>query len=287
MTDQREHYPDLSSNDRRVLDALIDNGFDIEALEPLSEADRQRARRVTTLFGLMNDYPVEDSEPVLIDATMARIDKHDRELGACLRFDQHQEEQFTGRRRIPLPNLISIAAMILIAVSVMWPILGNIRRESIRARQINNLMLVQSAVENYANDYNGKWPTARAGLTDGVRSLSDVINLTPVVADGYARIADPETEQPLVSPDQSAQWTQSNLVLFMNDQHPIARALRERKPVFSPVTIRFEPSDIRRNIFSENGGIMLLDAPQVGQDVTYWRFRDFMWLAEDITPPAE
>ncbi len=284
MNDRREQYPDLSSNDRRVLDAMIDNGFDIDALEPLSEADRQRARRVSTLFGLMSDYPVDDAEPVLIDATLARIDRHEREMGERLRFDQHQEEQFSRRRRIPLPNLISIAAMILIAVSVLWPILGNIRRESIRARQMNNLMLVQTAVNNYASDYNGRVPTARAGFAD---SLSDVINLTPVIADGYARLADPATDRPLVGPENVEPWARSNLVLFLNDQHPIARALRQRRPVFSPVKIHFAPADARRNIFSEDGGIMLLDSPQRDPEMTYWRFRDFMWLAEDITPPAE
>ena len=170
MTEHREHYPDLSSDDRRVLDALIDNGFDIESLEPLSETDRQRARRVSSLFGLMSDYPVEDADPVLIDATLARIDQYEREMDERLRFDQHVDGEIVGRRGIPLPNLVSIAAMILIAVSVLWPILSNVRRESIRARQMNNLMLVRSAVENYANDYNGRMPTARAGLSEPLAS---------------------------------------------------------------------------------------------------------------------
>ena len=285
MNFPHEQHPDLSSNDRQVLDALMDNGFDIEALEPLSESDRARARRLLTLFGLMHDYPVDDPEDVLIDATLAGIDRFEREREQRLHFDQTPAEELSGGRRIAIPNLITVAAIVLIGVSIMWPVMSNLRRQSYELKQQNNLRYVMNAVDNYASDYGGIIPVARAGFSD-VRSLADTINMTPMVAQDYVRLTEPGTDRHIGTPDDPTAWMQNNLVLFLGDQHPITEALRQRR-LYSPVSIFVDPSAGRRNILTPDGAILILDTPERGVEITYWRVRGAMWLGDDIKPKQD
>ena len=72
MSHPRDTHFELTPNDQRILDDLIEASFDIEAMEPLSDAERQRAVALCALFGLRNDYPVEDADDTLLHATLAR-----------------------------------------------------------------------------------------------------------------------------------------------------------------------------------------------------------------------
>src|SRR6185503_19655903 len=86
----------LSADDQRALDALVEAGFDRTRLDlsltamsmaDPARCDRERVEAITRLLGLMRDYPVDDADVSLIDATLARIDRHDRQQAERLRFD--------------------------------------------------------------------------------------------------------------------------------------------------------------------------------------------------------
>src|SRR4051812_20186723 len=95
----------LSPDDQRVLDALVEAGFDPSMIESPSPAAKARVDAISSLLGAMKDYPVDDCEPALIDATLARIDRYERERAAQFSFDMQQEKAARGSgRRIRMPD---------------------------------------------------------------------------------------------------------------------------------------------------------------------------------------
>ena len=86
MTHQDGPPLELSPQDQRLLDALVECEFDPEALEALSAEDRQRVGALMKLLDLLNDYPVEDADDALVHATLARIDRHEEETASRMSF---------------------------------------------------------------------------------------------------------------------------------------------------------------------------------------------------------
>ena len=98
MHEDHGHLPDLSPEDERLLDALIECGFELDALS-LEGEERERAENILNLLGLMNDYPVEDSDPALVDATMARVDRFERRAIAVGDHDPNGARRAVRRLR--------------------------------------------------------------------------------------------------------------------------------------------------------------------------------------------
>ena len=160
--DERREPITLSPQDERLLDALVDCGFDPSALEALSLDDQRRVEALLSLFELIDDYPVEDADDALIDATVARIDQYERRASAKIAVaDQADLQELGGRRRIRLPDFVSVAAVILIGASIFWPVMTNLHQRNIDAGCANNLRLLGNAFNRYANDYDRAMPMAR------------------------------------------------------------------------------------------------------------------------------
>ncbi len=68
--------PRLTPDDKRILDALAEAHFNLDAMESLSTADYQRAQALLRLLGLMNDYPVSDADEPLLQATLDCLKEH-------------------------------------------------------------------------------------------------------------------------------------------------------------------------------------------------------------------
>ncbi len=66
---------DLSAEDRRLLDELSEVGFDPRVLDGYPPDQRRRAERLLDLLGLLRDYPVEDGDEALVQATMDRVEQ--------------------------------------------------------------------------------------------------------------------------------------------------------------------------------------------------------------------
>jgi hypothetical protein len=284
MNSSGEKPLELSPDDQRVLDELCTPGFDEEALGRLDPADRPRADRLVHLLRLMHDYPVEDGDETLVHATLAGIDRYEAERVQRMRIDAMEAREIrAGRlRRLPLPSLVTVAATILIGASIILPILHNLHEEQVDMKRLNNLRYVSVAVDNYAADYDGAIPTARAGLTGVADAFADAINLTPLMEQQSCQINEPEPRsyQPLPSGD----WFEANRVLFLGDRNPIIEAIRRHR-LNSPLLITFDHERGRRNILTRDGAILWADQPQVRPDSTrLWRPRGVLWLADDISP---
>ena len=189
MSRERETRHELSDADRRLLDALVESGFDPAGLEGLGEAERQRAEVLTNLFGLLDDYPVEDADETLIHATLARVDRHEAERAARMSFDLQQAEEAAGRRRlIRIPDFVSVAAVILIVASVALPVMSQLRERSIDSGCANNLRLVGYGFSNYAADFDGMMPMARAGFGRSWDQADNFLNLAPLIDGEYCEL---------------------------------------------------------------------------------------------------
>ena len=121
----------LVTEDARLLDALAENDFDSSSLASLTEQQQRRVHRLQGVFQLLEAYPVEDGDPTLIDATMARVQQHDfRRLRIQAAAERSAAPDPKRRRRIRMPDFISVAAVLLLCASVLWPMWDHVSEQS-------------------------------------------------------------------------------------------------------------------------------------------------------------
>jgi hypothetical protein len=186
VNERHEHLPKLTPEDERVLELLVDVGFEIDAVE-LTAEERQRAESLLSLLGLLNDYPLEeqldDGDPVLVDATLARIDRHEDERSTRMSV----EGSTRGVRRLRLPDFITVAAVLLIGASITLPMLNNLRQSRIDRGCENNLRVAHIGISNYAASYGDELPLAYAGASTWSPNDQNVLNLGPLVEGEFCK----------------------------------------------------------------------------------------------------
>ncbi len=273
MSPWNASHPELSPDDHRLLDALVEAGFDIEALEGLSPDQRRRAEALGNLFGLLSDYPAEDADDTLIHATLARIGRHEEEQAARMAFEAQREAE-GNRWRIRMPDFITVAAALLIAASVLWPIISHARQRSIETACSNNLRIDGFALSNYASDYNGALPMVKAGVSWDTGH--NMLNLGPLVEGGYCDLGDldcPGNHEPLRpsysyqlhSPEIRLVWDMGRTIVVLGDRNPIIDAARSGAAA-PPLTISLNHGGRGQNVLSSDGAAFWLTQPVVGQD---------------------
>jgi hypothetical protein len=288
MIDDHDSQSELTPNDRRLLDALIEAEFDLESMEFISEAERERLQTLSNLFGLLNDYPVEEADDTLLHATLASIDRHDRERAEALKLDPILENSENRGRgfRIPLPELFAMAAVILIMVGVGWPIMGKLRANSVDRTCANNMRVMAQAFGTYATDYQNVLPTATAGVGpaswDQVRNI---VNLRPLVEYGYCdhdHLNCPGHHDPYGSsysyqwkpPSSLLQWGNGPDRVILGDRNPLIDATISGHSVPAN-TMSNNHGGRGQNVILSDGSILWLTQPKVG--------RDNIWLPEGAT----
>jgi hypothetical protein len=124
----------------------------------------------------------------LSDRVMARIDADEASRVERMTLPR-------GGRGIRLSDLVSVAAVLLIAGSVVWPALAAARDRSRRAVCFGNLGNTGSAMAMYAGSNRDSLPVI-AGLSDGKfwdvggdRPHSNSANLYTLAREGYVPIA--------------------------------------------------------------------------------------------------
>jgi hypothetical protein len=122
----------LRPEDQRLLDELLESGFDPDVLERMEPEARERGERLIHLLGLLHDYPVEDGDDTLVHATLARIDRFERDRVDRMRIEADGETGSSARRhRFRLPDLVSAAAILLIAIGLLWPAIDYYRQPTV------------------------------------------------------------------------------------------------------------------------------------------------------------
>lgn len=181
-TDNSRHS--LSPDDARVLDLLAEGGFDPQVLASLPAADRARGDVIVRMLSLLGDYPVADGDDTLVDATLARIERHDAQQQASFRL-VGEEEAARPRLRLGfrLADLVTLAAVILVGVSVVSPVMSNVRFRSQQTACGANLASLGGALAAYSNDNGGLLPVSRTPLSWEEGRNSE--NLDLLVDGGY------------------------------------------------------------------------------------------------------
>ena len=183
----RRSSPRLSHAAAAELDRLVESGWErgddasASALCDLLEARADSAERVDQLD--------------LVERTFARV----RSQGDAhtLRFRMDPVEPMLRRRPTwRWSDLISAAAMILVGVSVIWPMLTGVRHLNTETACAAGLARTAAGFTLYAADSNGALPQAQASFLGGQwwnvgkRGQSHSANLYRLVGGSYASLAE-------------------------------------------------------------------------------------------------
>lgn len=148
---------ELSPDDAEALDALITAGYDVSRVPGVL---RHRATRINNLLAL-SGVPVGVEERLrggdgedLVSRTLASVP---------LRVRPRERFSFSGGG-IRMADLVSIAAVLLIAASVVWPLLSTLRTHQQQLACGSNFASIGSAMGTYAGDYRDHLPVAAASL---------------------------------------------------------------------------------------------------------------------------
>ncbi len=174
----------LSEADAAALDAWVDAEYQSK---DVASNLRERAARHEALATLASDVRVPTSDE-LTERTLARI----RAIGA----EELRIERSAGRWRLPRwPEILSVAASLLLGVSVLWPMIGAVRNQSMKSACSGNLASVAGAFGSYASDFKDHMPAANASLGPGAwwdvgarDGRSNSANLFTLARAGYAKL---------------------------------------------------------------------------------------------------
>ena len=288
MTNDRPPL-DLSPADQRIVDTLVDAGFDADAIESPSADDRRRANAVTSLFELLEDYPVEDGDDTLVHATLARIDRHENDRSARMTFASSTTEG-GPRRRLRLPDFISVAAVILIGASVVWPVATHMRQRSIDMRCDSHLRIVGQALGHYVGDWGGAMPTVRTGLFETwMPGAKNAINLNPLLdydycdashlhCPGHEGMLGDSYSYQFQTAGRRPSWGAVRVTVLLGDRNPIIDAVVTGRFI-QALSASINHGGRGQNVLSSDGSTQWLVQPVVGT-------RDNIWLPDRVDLPG-
>lgn len=178
----------LSRDDAEALDAWMLAGLDAERV-PASL--RERARAHDALASLIAS-PAPESV-----SQFTRAHLIERTLNRVAEAGHSQEPAITIPQRNRLADVLSVAAVLLIAASVLWPVMSTVRDSSRQAACAGNMRSVANAMGLYTADNDEMLPMVTAGFgkspwwnvgSDPAHSNS--ANLYALSKQPYARLAD-------------------------------------------------------------------------------------------------
>jgi len=184
--------PTLLPADEDALDAWVHGGYE---LSRVPGSLRPRARRHAGLARLICDSASVGAADAgaLVGATLERIRAHEGARGERMRLDDRPS--LPRGPRFHLPDLVSIAAVLLIGASVLWPVMTGVRQYGQRQACEANFGSVAGGFSLYAGENRSFLPVVSDEL-DGGRwwevgsPTSNSANLFHLVRAGYAHLAD-------------------------------------------------------------------------------------------------
>ncbi|MFO0858284.1 MAG: hypothetical protein U0640_13125 [Phycisphaerales bacterium] len=127
---------------------------------------RPRAQQFEAIGKLLSQTPVHGREAELPETWPGAQFLIERTFQAAINTPRATpvETPVARGRGISWADLVSIAAVLLIGASVVWPVMSTYRTHSDRQGCEANFGSVASALGAYANDYKGSMPMASASL---------------------------------------------------------------------------------------------------------------------------
>lgn len=281
MNDPREQpeRDPLSPADAEALDRLVERGFEPARGE---EAGAAREREILDVLRRLDLYPLEASDPSLVDATLARIDAADREQAERLRIDR------APARRVRWADLGAIAAVLLLVTGVAWPSLTRMRATALQAACANNMRAMGAGLSQYAQDHRDFLPMA-AGLA-GVSPQQPVMNdwntyehggnLVALAKQGYCglqQVTCPACASGvphkhfafrLPAADRAFRLTIIARGALVADANPVIEMRRLGRPV-GPTMASWNHAQTGQNVLFGDGALLWMTGPEVDGDNIY------------------
>jgi len=187
------YEPRLVPDDEEALDAWVNSGYDASRVPG---GLRERARRHEALAGMVSGGSrVADGDVVsrTLAGVQAAIDREE----ASLAFEPAAETRGGGGLRHALMQAGSIAAMLLLAASVIWPVLGYGRSMAQQAACQANMSAAAFGLSMYAGAHRDALPMVTASLGDGAwwdvtpdQPRANSANLFHLARAGFVPLAD-------------------------------------------------------------------------------------------------
>lgn len=136
----------LSDADQDALDALMMAGLDASRVPSVL---RERADRVVALTAMLGGADA-NPDAALTDRVMMAVDSS----SAASEPERPVLARIGGR----FADLISVAAVILIAASVIWPVMSTVRENAVRQTNQANLAVAGLGLGAYAADFEDQLP---------------------------------------------------------------------------------------------------------------------------------
>lgn len=179
--------PTLSVDDAESLDALVMQGFDPGRVPGMIRSRAYPAAAIGDLLrgsSHQTDRWLEAGRETRTENVLAAIDDSGP---ASIPFTPAAE-----KRGLRLADVGAIAAMLLVAVSVFFPVAGRVRETQIQGACLANFGSTAAAFDQYAADHDDSLPMAAASIgSSWIRvgagpGHSNSANLFTVVRAGYA-----------------------------------------------------------------------------------------------------
>ncbi len=153
-SEAESHEIELSMADQDALDAFVQAGYRA-AKVPGTLADRARAAEA---IGALLDAGLAGSaagRADRIEATLASVQQS--------RMRMHPAEVVRSSRGMRWSDLISVAAILLIGASIVWPLSASVRAQGQQTACAGNLASIAEALGLYAGNNREAMPVAAAG----------------------------------------------------------------------------------------------------------------------------
>lgn len=180
----------LSGDDQEALDALVMAGFDASRV-PASLRDR--ARKQEALFSALNMPSLNLGSGDLIERTLAHVQDHIDGVENGMKIEVARPRRGSG---IKLADLVSVAAVVLVGVGVLFPVLTSMREQSRRVLCKSNLGATAQGMSTYAGANRDSLPVSTASLAPGgtwwdvgKAPTSNSANLYTLARAGYVPLA--------------------------------------------------------------------------------------------------
>lgn len=141
----------LSDEDAAAVDRLFEDGHRGDPAGP----DDPRAEAVSSLFGLLDSYPVEPASEDLVNATLARVAREEAARADRMAI---QNVPRVATRSLRLPDFFAVAAALFLAVGIGWPLYSVIQDQNQIIESRHRLGRVGEAIAGFALDHDDMLP---------------------------------------------------------------------------------------------------------------------------------
>ncbi len=294
----------LTPREADAVDLLVEHEFDLaRALQARPDLSSE-LHSMHASMGELDGYATGEPDPDLVAVTLARVDRATREQADRMTLANTSEKRSgSGQWR----DIVAIAAVALLVVSVAIPVLSYVKSEKEIAHCSGNLRSIAGGFEGFTADHNGNLPMA-AGFMFPDGAFPDLPThhfrasdcLDRLAHGGYCKSeclacksdteADPNYAVQTGSPVHPMQWRTGVRRPLVADRNPLIDLLRAEVPV-RIVSLNSPTHDYRgQNVLFTDASVEFLTSPTIEVDGTIDHLyvpRDHGGLEDDVCSFAD